>query len=173
MNNKQRAWIAAATQSLQKVESWTGRIHLHKHLFVIQVLGLAEIPFEFELHHYGPYSFELDSDIAEMEAFGELDKDYPQPGYGPSYQLTGSGRQSLSELTSREQQAADDVAAKLADFDSSDLELIATCLWVKLRELENDPDLIVPRVCEIKPKYPRSRIRWALTKAEELRSSIS
>lgn len=172
MNSKQRAWIAAAVKSLQAAGSWTGRIHLHKHLFIAQVLNAAEIPFDFELHHYGPYSFELDSDIASMEAFGDLDKNYPQPGYGPSYELTDLGKESLEDLTKTELQTAKKVAERIADFGSGDLELIATCLWVRLKERESDPRVIVPRVQEIKPKYPLSRIRWALGEADQIRAAL-
>jgi uncharacterized protein len=172
MNSKQRAWIAAATNSLRAAGSWTGRIHLHKHLFIVQVLGAAEVPFDFELHHYGPYSFELDSDIASMEAFGDLDKNYPQPGYGPSYELTDLGKESLGDLSEIELQVAQKAAKKIADFGSGDLELIATCLWVRLKERESDPSVIVPRVQEIKPKYPLSRIRWALDEADEIRAAL-
>lgn len=88
MKNKQHAWVAAATKALADTGSWAGRTHLHKHLFITHALDLAAIPFDFELYHYGPYSFELDSVVAEMEAFGELDKRYRKPGYGPSYEVT-------------------------------------------------------------------------------------
>ena len=83
MKSKQHAWIAAATQSLANKGSWTGRTHLHKHLFITHALGLAVIPFDFELYHYGPYSFELDSVVAEMESFGEMEKRYRMVGYCP------------------------------------------------------------------------------------------
>jgi uncharacterized protein YwgA len=172
MTNKQRAWVAAAAKSLAGTESWTGRTHLHKHLFIVNALGLAEVPFEFELYHYGPYSFELDSAVAEMEAFGELDKCYPRPGYGPSYETTELGKEALAELSPEEVAVAANVASKLAQFDSADLELIATCLYVEVIEDENDDNLIVPRVKEIKPKYPVAQIEWALGRARRLREEL-
>ncbi len=173
MNRKQRAWIAAAVQALRRTGSWTGRTHLHKHLFVVQTLQLADVPFEFELHHYGPYSFELDAAVAEMEAFGDLDKEYPQPGYGPSYELTEFGNEALAEFSQQELEAAKSIANRLQNLGSSDLELIATCLWVEVREKHDDPHTIVPRVQEIKPKYSLNQVNWALDKARELRTSVT
>ncbi len=153
MKDIQHAWIATATKTLGETGSWTGRTHLHKHLFITQALGLADIPFEFELYHYGPYSFELDGVVAEMEAFGELEKEYRKAGYGPSYEVTSLGEEAVNELDADDFRVAEKVASKLKRFDSADLELIATCLYVEIVEMEDDEDVIVPRVKEIKPKY--------------------
>jgi uncharacterized protein YwgA len=168
----QRGWVAAAAKSLRERGSWTGRTHLHKHLFIVDVLGLADVPFDFELYHYGPYSFALDEAVAEMAAFGELDKEYSQPGYGPSYELTPLGEDALAELSPGDEQSAARIAQAIAGFSSTDLELIATCLWVELREGELDSEVVVPRVQEIKPKYTLARIRWAINKANSLRDSL-
>jgi uncharacterized protein YwgA len=172
MTDLQRAWVAAATSSLANAGSWTGRTHLHKHLFVVDALELAEVPFEFELYHYGPYSFELDSVVSEMEAFGDLEKRYRKAGYGPSYETTSLGDEALDELDRGDLAVARKVASRLAQFDSSDLELIATCLYVEVKEAEDDDDVIVARVKEIKPKYSISQIDSALDQARRLRRRL-
>jgi uncharacterized protein YwgA len=172
MTNLQKAWVAAAAKTLADSGSWTGRTHLHKHLFIMNALHLAEVPFEFELYHYGPYSFELDSVVAEMEAFGDLDKSYRKAGYGPSYETTAFGDEAISELDSHDLSMAASVASKLSDFDSSDLELIATCLYVEAVEEEDDDDVIMQRVKEIKPKYSGGQIEWALSRARQLRAEL-
>ena len=172
MTNQQRAWVGAAAMTLSEAGSWTGRTHLHKQLFITGALGLADIPFEFELYHYGPYSFELDGVIAEMEAFGDLEKRYRQPGYGPSYEPTAFGKDAAAELSAREREIASTVAAKLACFDSSDLELIATCLYVEAIEEEREDAVIVQRVKEIKPKYSTSQIEYALRRERQLRAEL-
>jgi len=133
---------------------------------------LADIPFDFELYHYGPYSFELDGVLAEMEMFGELNKRYRKAGYGPSYEITSLGEEALAQLGAEEIDVSATVAAKLARLDSAALELIATCLYVELVEGESDDDVIVPRVKEIKPKYSVSRIEWALGQARRLRNDL-
>jgi uncharacterized protein YwgA len=165
-----RAWIAASVDNLNNVKSWTGRIHIHKHLFIAQILGLAKVPFQFELYHFGPYSFQVDHIIADMETFGELDKQYSKPGYGPRYFTTELAESSLS---AEDENALELVADQIRSFNSSDLELIATCLWVERREQETDDEVIVDRVKEIKPKYPTSQIRAALSQARTLSAELA
>jgi uncharacterized protein YwgA len=138
----------------------------------VRALELAKVPFEFELYHYGPYSFELDSVVAEMEVFGELDKHYKRPGYGPSYKTTTLGETSLTELTEKDLSVARLVSSKLAGFDTSDLELIATCLYVEVIEREESDSAIAPRVKEIKPKYSDTQIERALAHARKLRAEL-
>jgi uncharacterized protein YwgA len=173
MTDKQKAWIAVAAQSLRDNGSWTGRTHLHKHLFVLHVLGLAEVPFDFELYHYGPYSFALDAAVAEMETYGDLDKEYRKRGYGPSYAVTELGEDAIKQLSLADRQAAKRVAKHLKNFDSSDLELIATCLWVERSEGITDPELSMPRIQEIKPKYSLGEIQVALKQAHGLIAALA
>jgi uncharacterized protein YwgA len=172
MTELQRAWVAVAAKALADSGSWTGRTHLHKHLFITQALNLAKVPFEFELYHYGPYSFELDSVVAEMEAFGDLEKRYRRAGYGPSYETTAFGEEAIAELDDDEVSVAETVASKLAGFDSSDLELIATCLYVEAVEGADDDDVIMQRVKEIKPKYSVTDVESALVRARRLRAKL-
>lgn len=48
-----REWVAASINALNRAGSWTGRIHIHKLLFVLKSLGLADPPVRFELYQYG------------------------------------------------------------------------------------------------------------------------
>lgn len=164
-----KAWIGASVDKLNDVNSWTGRIHIHKHLFIAQVLAVANVPFQFELYHFGPYSFEADHVIAEMEAFGELEKTYVRPGYGPTYKTTDLAEDAVSD---EDAAALSCVADQLRGFNSGDLELIATCLWVARREGEADERVIIDRVKEIKPKYSTLRIQSALVQARQLASKL-
>jgi len=165
-----KAWIAASIDKLNQVRSWTGRTHIHKHLFIAQVLNLAPVPFRFELHHFGPYSFDADHVIADMDAFGELEKKYTKPGYGPRYSTT-----ELAEITLKQEDldALSLVADQLRNLNSSDLELIATCLWVEKREREAVDQIIIDRVKEIKPKYSTFEIQAALSQARQIALNLA
>src|SRR5258706_15657637 len=90
-NVEGKAWVAAAIRALRDRHSWTGRIHIHKLLFILRALGLAKPPFRFELYQYGPYSFGLDAVIADMDLDGTVSREYPKAGYGPKYQLSQEG----------------------------------------------------------------------------------
>ncbi len=170
--SSREAWIAAAVDELRKNDSWAGRIHVHKLLYLVQEAKLAKPPFEFTLYQYGPYSFGLDEDIAQMELYGSLHKTYPASGYGPKYTLGHSGYEEANELNEEERKAISEVAEKIGDNDSQWLELRATCLWVERRECVNGDNAIVARVKKVKPRFSETEIREGLVEARDLLSSI-
>jgi uncharacterized protein YwgA len=137
------------------------------------VLNLAQPPFDFELYDYGPYSFELDERIIDLELFGHLTRSYPKPGYGPRYEPTLQGLEIARSLQPSESQVVERVAERLGDRKSQDLELIATCLWVERMERVKSPAAVVARVRQAKPKYDESTIRRSLDDAHALAKSLA
>jgi uncharacterized protein YwgA len=168
------AWIAAAAEALNRHGSWTGRIHIHKLLFVAKALDLAKPPFEFVLYDYGPYSFELDDQAIESEMMGEITRSYPRAGYGPRYAPTLRGREASAALRQRDRDAIGRVASQFGSRNSQELELIATCLWMERRERVTDDDALVARVMAVKPKYKEEgpAIRKALNDAREIAAAL-
>ncbi len=166
-------WVLAAARELNQHGSWTGRIHIHKLLFVTKVLGLAEPPFAFVLHDYGPYSFELDEEIINLEMAGRLDHSYPTPGYGPRYEPTPQGRAVASNLSAPAATAVGEVAAQLGDGSSQKLELLATCLWVQRSEGITREQQILLRVKTLKPQYAEPEVKRGLEDAQELVNSLA
>lgn len=167
------AWVARAVAALNKHGSWTGRIHLHKHLYFTKELELAKPPFDFALYQYGPYSYELDVEIAQMELYGQLTKSFPSPGYGPRYRLSDLGVEEAKELTASDQEALERVAEAIKDSDSQALELQATCLWVLNNEKVFDEAPLIDRVKQLKPKYGKDRIEKELTSLGGLVKSLT
>ncbi len=165
-------WVVAAARALKKNGSWTGRVHLHKHLFVTQVLRLANPPFGFLLYDYGPYSFDLDREIIELELTGRLGRWYPQPGFGPQYEPTAQGLALEASLDSASRDAIDRTAQALGARKAQELELIATCLWVEKIEQIRDDENLIPRVRQIKPKYGEVAVRSALEDTRALSDAL-
>jgi uncharacterized protein YwgA len=167
------AWIAAAVDALNRHGSWTGRVHVHKHLFLTKAVGLANPPFDYSLYQYGPYSYDLDGEIAQMELYGLLLKDYPKTGYGPKYFLSELGAEEARELRREDREALERVAAEIGGHDSQSLELQATCLWVQNEEGVQDDAKLIQRVRELKPKYDEPRIRHELAAVRSLISTLT
>jgi len=170
--NSAEAWIAAATAELRRNNSWTGRIHIHKHLYLAQELGLADPPFEFVLYQYGPYSYDIDTEIAQMELYGYLQKSFPRDGYGPSYSVSAIGSEEAAQLDKGSAKALARVATAIGDADSQTLELRATCLWVERQEGLLEDKLIVNRVQKLKPKYTVERVAGELTAVRKLSKEL-
>jgi uncharacterized protein YwgA len=167
------AWVVAAAVALNQYGSWTGRVHIHKHLFITQVLGLAAPPFNFVLYDYGPYSFELDQTVTNLELFGRLTRYYPQPGYGPRFAPSIEGLKCLSSLGENELRTVWRVAGQLRDRRSQELELIATCLWFERKQGVSDVEEVVRKVAQAKPKYEDKIIRQRLDETRELVKSLA
>jgi len=167
------AWVAATVQALNDVGSWTGRMHIHKTLFLGQVLELADPPFEFELYQYGPYSFELDETIAVLDAFGYLTKSFPEPGYGPKYEVTQLGRTGIEPLADEKLRAIERVGKEVGGWKSPELELVATCLWVQHQEGLTNTEDIVERVRRLKPKYSSDAVQRGLIGARDLAGRLA
>ena len=172
-SQENKAWILATADALNRYGSWTGRIHIHKHLFVTDVLDLAEPPFEFVLYDYGPYSFDLDEDIVELEMFGLLDRSYPKPNYGPRYEPTVQGLAVARTLEPEKREVIEKVAQTLGKRKSQQLELLATSLWVQREECVTGKEQIAARVKIIKPKYNEQEIQQGLNDAIQLSSDLT
>jgi uncharacterized protein YwgA len=146
-------WVLSAVKLLNSAESWTGRIHIQKLVFLSRELLQLDPPFEFELYRFGPYSFELDETIRDLSVAGILDREYSHPGYGPSYKAT-----SEADMEPEVIERLNTLSRAIAKDDASRLELIATCLWFEKR-LGADADRIVEAVRRVKPRYSESDIR--------------
>jgi uncharacterized protein YwgA len=162
-------WVAAAFQELNNAGSWSGRIHVHKLLFIAETLRQFKVPFRFRLYEYGPYSFELDEAIANMEVVGLLGRSYPKAGYGPRYQPTAMGQKFASSLGKRYRMGLSRVASVLGKRSSQRLELVATCLWAMHRDRLTAEPRIIDRVKALKPRYSAVQIRQALVDAKGVR----
>lgn len=162
-------WIKASLDNLHRKGSWCGRLHVHKLLVITELLDVADVPFNFTLYQYGPYSFDLDSCIAELEAFGEIECTYRQPGYGPSYSIIGHAarldKDSLDGLAR--------VSDEIGGASGKELELVSTCLWVMVKEKIADNESIVSRVHTLKPKFEVLQIHDALNRARNLQKAIA
>ena len=165
-------WILGATEELNRNGSWTGRIHIHKLLFITQLLQLAKPPFKFVVHDYGPYSFDLDEQIITLELIGHLDHSYPKPGYGPRYEPTPQGRTIAARLPDEPAKAIRRVAKELGKRNSQDLELLATSLWVEREEKKTEEEEIISRVRKLKPKYTKEQVQQGLKDARALAASL-
>lgn len=171
LESRPEAWVAAAVKELREQHSWTGRTHIHKLLAIMGTLELADVPFEFELYYYGPYSRDMDFTIAEMEADGLLSKEYSKPGYGPKYNTSSVSVPKLDKPT--DLTAIHRAAKAIGARDSKELELIATCLWVEKRENVLSDEKIAARVQELKPKYTPLEIKQHIKLARQLEKSLT
>lgn len=165
-------WVVESVRVLNSVESWTGRIHIHKLLFLASELKGVDVPFEFELYQYGPYSFGLDSTIRDLTSIGLLNASFPSESYGAKYAVAPEFSGSDTSIPAEAEGALAAVAREIGPKKSGEVELIATCAWVASRELVGDQQELLARVKQIKPRYSAEEIRAQFEEFQRLQSAL-
>jgi len=173
MSVSQSTWSLRAVEALSAAESWTGRIHVHKLLYLAKELMGVDHPFDFELYRFGPYSFELDANVRDLEICGLLDKEYREPGYGPSYSAAENWKGVVDdELPPKASEALNKLAQKIGKSKSGELELLATCCWVEREMGISGDDEIIAEVKKIKTRASEEAIRTQLEQYRVLRKEL-
>jgi hypothetical protein len=133
----QEAIIVGLARRLHDRGSWAGETHLQKATYLLHELWGVPFDFDFILYKHGPFSFELRDELGSMRADRLLIREPQLPPYGPRILVTERGAE-LEERFARTMErygaALDWVADRLSDRGVSELERLATALWVT-REL--------------------------------------
>jgi uncharacterized protein YwgA len=139
---------------LDKHHSWCGETHVQKGTYFFQELMGVPLAFEFILYKHGPYSFDLKDEITSLMADMLLSVKPRQP-YGPSI-ILGENSHSLLErfpkTRERFRTQAEFVASHLASKRVTELERLATALFVSRNDLHDGSDEErAERINELKP----------------------
>jgi len=168
------AWVLTAIDELQAAKSWTGRTHLHKLFYLAGELLGVEHPFQFELYRFGPYSFDLDAGVRDLGVCGLLSREFKHEGYGPSYKSVENWAGVVGDDVSDEaHQRLSRLALLIGERPASDLELMATCLWVERNQGITDPVEVVKAVRQIKPRYEAARIERERQALRSLEAAVA
>ena len=162
--------LASIIQMLNDADSWTGRMHIQKLVYLAQRLLRLQSEYEFVLYQRGPYSFDLDADIRSLRSIGAVDiKPAPFP-YGPKYLRTSLG-QAIGELSPVEDEMNHKLTAlagELGPKTASELELLATTHYVLHEGLCGTDKDILNRVVSLKPQFTSDQVEQALEQVREL-----
>ncbi len=150
--------------------SWCGETHIQKSTYVAQVV--LNIPFEFEfiLYKYGPFSFELRDELVAMRADDFLQQVSQYP-YGTTLvpgplaeTLTAKFPKTLKKYGAKLQF----VAAQLSRYTASELERIATALFVTRSGGQKDVNSRTQAISALKPHISREEAIEAVKLIDEL-----
>jgi len=144
-------------ESLRKQGSWAGETHVQKAMFFLNEKENSPTGFDFTLYKHGPYSFGLHDFLSVLFASCLLEHEL-RPPYGPRLQLTPQGQMFLQEnrkqLSSQMQAAIMTVAGWFGKKGVSDLERLATALWLRKQTPQADAQTLANKMHEIKPHIP-------------------
>ena len=129
---------------------------LQKIVFLIQAKQI-DLGCDYGIHFYGPYSADLDFAVRELSDEGIL-----RINYTPMEHLISVADTSILELEPYSDATVNEVIDEFAKDTPSELELLATSLYVYL-QTKKDVSAVKPGVMKIKgSKYSEKRIDAAI-----------
>jgi hypothetical protein len=149
--------------------NWCGETHIQKAVYFLQDLAGSGTGFDYVLYKHGPFSFDLRDHLTGMRANELLELQVqPQP-YGPKLAPTALASRmeekfprTLTENAGR----IDFVAGVVGDKGVSDLERLATALFITRREMPGAP--IADRAARLNEVKPHVSVATAEAAVEEI-----
>lgn len=176
MDRLQRASVLLElADALQRRGSWCGETHMQKATYLLKEVEEVELPFEFVLYMYGPFSFDLGDELTSLRADGLLRLDV-QRGYGAKLRPTESSvrlREHYPTTLARHRDAIEAVADIVRDRGVVELERLATALFVTLKAPGTPVAARAEDLKRIKPHIDVARGIEALREIDELRRARS
>jgi hypothetical protein len=105
-------------------------------MYILQDLSKSNFGYKFVIYKHGPYSFELNNELAAMRSANILEFQFPKEGYGPSIAPTKFGEKVLSvneENIGGYLPAVEFLADWFSKSDVRHLEKVATAYYVTMK----------------------------------------
>lgn len=141
--------------ALRAKQNWCGETHVQKSIFFLEELGNRSLGYDFILYKHGPYSFDLNEDLAGMGALRFIDEEIVNPNYGPRLKQNREVEPMLHNHFGQKSKSvkpvADFVVSKLADYGVATLERLATALYFTKKEPIEGVEARARKINEVKP----------------------
>ncbi|MBN1803969.1 MAG: hypothetical protein JW837_01840 [Sedimentisphaerales bacterium] len=153
---QRHAVILSLVEALLQRDSWCSETHVQKTIYFLQELLNVPLGFEYILYKHGPFSFDLSDELMAMRA-DEIIRLKSRPPYGPSI-ISGSNGDRIKKLFPKTlckyKEEIEFVAEEIGDYGVSELERLATALYVTLNDTTPDHDEIEERASRINKLKP-------------------
>ncbi len=161
--------LVSSVLAITRGRRWLGRTHIQKGAFFLQEFSNLDLGYDFVIYQYGPYSFELDADVADLVQIGALQVDLVG-GY-PDYTV---GANSLPELQDKRiQRAVEVVADQIANRQAKDLELLSTIAFVRHNYGIAAEDALARQVHQLKPHFSVDEIKSSTSELNGLLETMA
>ena len=167
MNDQERSAVITRIVNGLLEGGWIGKTHVQKAVFFAQEAAGLDLGFRYVIHHYGPYSFELNAFMESLQYQGLLQIERASDGYG--YEVKPGSDTSNQTLAPSVEKKVSEVTRVLAGQGTSDMELLATAFYVLHRyggSAEDEPN--INRVKELKPRFQREKVINSLKEAQDI-----
>ncbi|MFQ5799919.1 MAG: hypothetical protein ACE5H0_14670 [Bacteroidota bacterium] len=145
-----------------------GKIKVQKLAYFLQESFHVPMGYAFFMHYYGPFSEEVENDLAKLRAMGYITSWLDPEGYGFHLKVASGGERRWKELLGEYQGAVEKIVTLYGDLDATGLELRATilCVW---RSSTEDVQRLRQEVRAWKPKFSFAEIQSAFEELQNAR----
>ncbi|MBF0463537.1 MAG: hypothetical protein HQK88_04155 [Nitrospirae bacterium] len=169
---KKAAILITLVEKLRENGSWCGETHLQKSVYFLEDLLGVPLQMDFIIYKHGPFSFDLRDELTALRA-DELLKLEPQsPPYGPKIVLSkrsASVKESFPKTLKEYEKQLEFVGKKLGDKGVTELEQLATALYISKRKSPNNSvDERAKELVRIKPHILPDNARDAIEKVDQM-----
>ena len=145
-----------------------GKIQLQKLAYFLQESYGIPLGYTFRMHHYGPYSRELDDDLLKLRLMGFIDMQAAISGYGFHVTKLCDAEPGWAKALARYESQLGDVIEKLGDMPAYLLEVYATIHYVSQLVEGASAEQIEGIVHHLKPKFLPDYIAAAREQLQQL-----
>ena len=118
-----------------------GRVRLQKTVYLLDQLGL-ESGFDYDYHHHGPFSRDIDNAVADAEAFGLIEEKFGRRQVDGArysiFKLTDEGYELPAMIGHLDEGELQRLLQRFRDANVTVLELAATANWLVEEEKQDD-----------------------------------
>ena len=175
MVRPERKWvIVELVRRLNETASRTGSTHVQKCTFFLQFLFRLPLGYSFVIYHYGPYSFDLEDELAILRWRGLLTVEPDREGYGVHYRLGPAVSDLQAGLPEDEVGAVRLAVDYLGRRPVRTLELLATTyyLYKGLDGKTRTREQAVDAVLALKPHFTEAEVQSALQEIARIEEAV-
>ncbi len=145
-----------------------GKTQLQKLCYFLQEAMGIPTKYSFRMHHYGPYSEALDTDMARLKLTGYINIEPDLEGFGFHITSKDDPLEEWSRLISSYLQLVDGVVRTFGKRPPHDLELAATIHFVNQLLPDVSTEEVLDRVKALKPRFNDSYVKTRHTELKQL-----
>jgi uncharacterized protein YwgA len=150
-----------------------GKIQMQKLVYFLQEIFQVPFGYDYKMHHYGPYSDELNDDLIIMQLNNHVEVGADPSGYGYHIILGSESVAKMDEVIGKYSSQMNKCLDALGESEPSRLEVLSTLHFVKYIAGVSDESTVIEKTAMLKPIFSRQFIEESYRKLESIISSAS
>ena len=152
---------AAIVELVQNAQARLGKTQVQKLVYFAQQSGVP-LGYEYEIYHYGPYSFELSHDLGSLDSLGVLNVESNPAGFG--FDISVGKFAERFKVEAKYQKKIEKVTKQFGLNTAAQLEVMATVHFVHsvIREKVAAGKVraeVIQKVRALKPRFTDTFIK--------------